>query len=279
MVMEKIIQVKNISFNYDEQTKIFDQFSLDIYKGEWVSIIGQNGSGKSTLAYLIDGLLELDAGEIIVDGLEVNESNIDNIRNQIGIVFQNPEDQFVGATVEDDVAFGLENRQTDREKMQRIVKDSLENVKMWHFKDKVPSNLSGGQKQRVAIAGIIAVSPQIIILDEATSMLDPKGRQDILRLIYKLKQERDLTVISITHDINEAAISDRIIILNNGVVLKEDTPENIFNDSAELIKVGLDVPFTVQLSNKLKQLGLNVPDKYLDEGDLIEWIKQYHLSK
>ena len=181
--MKDIIQIKNISFNYPEQEKLFNDFSMNIQEGKWTAIIGQNGSGKSTLARLIDGLIVLKSGQIVVDGLTVNDANIFDIRNKIGMVFQNPEDQFVGATVEDDVAFGLENRRVPREQMHQIVEQSLRQVGMWDFRDRIPANLSGGQKQRVAIAGIIALSPKIIILDEATSMLDPRGRQNILKLV------------------------------------------------------------------------------------------------
>ncbi len=188
--MKDIIQVKNISFNYSGQPLLFDGLSLDVHEGEWLALIGQNGSGKSTLARLIDGLNVLKKGQIFVDGLLVSDQNVFDIRNKIGMVFQNPEDQFVGATVEDDVAFGLENRQIDREKMHQLVKTSLENVNMWEFRDRIPANLSGGQKQRVAIAGIVALSPKIIILDEATSMLDPQGRQDILDLVRQLKEKK-----------------------------------------------------------------------------------------
>ncbi len=214
--MKDIIQIKNISFNYPEQEKLFNNFSMNIQEGKWTAIIGQNGSGKSTLARLIDGLIVLKSGQIIVDGLTVNDTNIFEIRNKIGMVFQNPEDQFVGATVEDDVAFGLENRQVPREQMHQIVEQSLRQVGMWDFRDRIPANLSGGQKQRVAIAGIIALSPKIIILDEATSMLDPRGRQDILKLVNQIKRENNLTVISITHDIDEAAGADQVIVVNQG---------------------------------------------------------------
>ncbi|MDH5104735.1 energy-coupling factor transporter ATPase [Lentilactobacillus diolivorans] len=272
--MKNIIQVKNISFHYPDKPLLFDNLTLDVHEGEWLAIIGQNGSGKSTLARLIDGLIVLDKGQIIVDGLTVNDQNIIDIRNKIGIVFQNPEDQFVGATVEDDVAFGLENRQVEREKMHEIVKKSLMDVSMLDFRNRIPANLSGGQKQRVAIAGIVALSPKIIILDEATSMLDPRGRNEILDLVYQIKKDNQLTVISITHDIDEAANADRVVILNEGRIIDEETPENIFQNTGQLQSVGLDSPYTSQLLAALKHRGIKPQRSYLNDEELIAWIKQ-----
>lgn len=272
--MKDIIQIKNISFNYPEQEKLFNNFSMNIQEGKWTAIIGQNGSGKSTLARLIDGLIVLKSGQIVVDGLTVNDANIFDIRNKIGMVFQNPEDQFVGATVEDDVAFGLENRRVPREQMHQIVEQSLRQVGMWDFRDRIPANLSGGQKQRVAIAGIIALSPKIIILDEATSMLDPRGRQDILKLVNQIKRENNLTVISITHDIDEAASADQVIVVNQGQVIEADQPDNIFGDIEKLTSIGLSAPFTSELLSALKKRGIDSHSQYLNDERLITWIKQ-----
>ncbi|GAA2973872.1 energy-coupling factor transporter ATPase [Lentilactobacillus parakefiri] len=277
--MKDIIQIKNISFNYPDQERLFTNFSMNIHEGEWTAIIGQNGSGKSTLARLIDGLIVLKSGQIVVDGLTVNDENIFDIRNKIGMVFQNPEDQFVGATVEDDVAFGLENRQIPREKMQQIVENSLKQVGMWDFRDRIPANLSGGQKQRVAIAGIIALSPKIIILDEATSMLDPRGRQEILKLVDKIKHDNDLTVISITHDIDEAAGADQVIVVNKGKVVEADQPDKIFGDINKLTSIGLSAPFTSELLSALRKRGVDSPSQYLNDQRLITWIKQLISSK
>ncbi len=272
--MKDIIQIKNISFNYPEQEKLFNDFSMNIQEGKWTAIIGQNGSGKSTLARLIDGLIVLKSGQIVVDGLTVNDANIFDIRNKIGMVFQNPEDQFVGATVEDDVAFGLENRRVPREQMHQIVEQSLRQVGMWDFRDRIPANLSGGQKQRVAIAGIIALSPKIIILDEATSMLDPRGRQDILKLVNQIKRENNLTVISITHDIDEAAGADQVIVVNQGQVVEADQPDHIFGDIEKLTSIGLSAPFTSELLSALKKRGIDSHSQYLNDERLITWIKQ-----
>ncbi|MEE8823176.1 energy-coupling factor transporter ATP-binding protein EcfA1 [Lentilactobacillus sunkii] len=277
--MKDIIQIKNITFNYPDQPLLFDQLSMGVHEGEWTALIGQNGSGKSTLARLIDGLIVLKSGQIVVDGLIVNDDNIFDIRNKIGIVFQNPEDQFVGATVEDDVAFGLENRQLPREEMHQVVESSLKEVGMWEFRDRIPANLSGGQKQRVAIAGIVALSPKIIILDEATSMLDPRGRQEILDLVTKIKQENNLTVISITHDIDEAATADRVIVVNKGTIVEEDKPDNIFGDIRKLESIGLSAPFTSQLIMALEKRGIDSSNQYLNDKRLIAWIKQLVSNK
>lgn len=277
--MKEIIQVNKISYSYPERPLLFNQLSLTVHQGEWLAIIGQNGSGKSTLARLIDGLLVLNQGEIIVDDLMVNDQNIYDIRDRIGMVFQNPEDQFVGATVEDDVAFGLENRLVKREKMHEIVEKSLKNVGMWDFRERIPANLSGGQKQRVAIAGIIALSPKIIILDEATSMLDPRGRKEILKLVRHLKEQNHLTVISITHDIDEAAEADRVIVLNQGKIIDESTPRAIFSHSKRLKEVGLDIPYTAKLIAALVKRGIVAEKSYMDDKELITWIQQLVSAK
>lgn len=272
--MQNIIEVNQISYNYPERSLLFDNLSLNVREGEWLALIGQNGSGKSTLARLIDGLLVLKSGAITVDGLSVNDENINEIRNRIGIVFQNPEDQFVGATVEDDVAFGLENRQVPREQMHEIVEKSLKSVGMWQFRERIPANLSGGQKQRVAIAGIIALHPKIIILDEATSMLDPQGRNDILQLVRDLKEDNHLTVISITHDIDEAAGADRVVILNQGQIIDENTPDGIFAKPQRLKQIGLDAPYPAKVIEALSRRGITSDKQYMNDEELIAWIKQ-----
>lgn len=275
----KIIQVNNISYNYPEQPLLFDRLSLNVHEGEWLAIIGQNGSGKSTLARLIDGLIVLNQGQIVVDGLTVNDQNIYDVRNRIGMVFQNPEDQFVGATVEDDVAFGLENRLIERNEMHKIVEKSLKSVGMWAFRERIPANLSGGQKQRVAIAGIIALSPKIIILDEATSMLDPRGRKEILKLVQQIKSQNNLTVISITHDIDEAANADRVLILNHGKIIDEGTPQKIFSQPDQLQRIGLDSPYTAKLITALSKRGITVGRPYMNDEELIKWIQQLVSAK
>ncbi|NLB99537.1 MAG: energy-coupling factor transporter ATPase, partial [Lactobacillales bacterium] len=201
--MEEIVQLNNISFSYSEEDlrPALNNVSLSINRGEWIAVIGPNGSGKSTLAKTINGLIEADAGEVIIGGTKLTEESVWDVRRKVGMVFQNPDNQFVGSTVQDDVAFGLENIGVPREEMHERVANAVKVVNMADFMDKEPARLSGGQKQRVAIAGIIALAPDIIILDEATTMLDPKGRREVIETIQQLKKEQNLTVISITHDI------------------------------------------------------------------------------
>ena len=238
-----LIEIRDVHYSYNEEKKAIDGISFDIKKGDYVTIIGHNGSGKSTLAKLIAGLLPIKEGSIRIDGLEVNEENIARIRTRLGIVFQNPDNQFIGSTVKDDIAFGLENKQIESEKMEPIIREYAEKVGLTDYLDYEPQNLSGGQKQRVAIAGILAMKPDIIIFDEATSMLDPKGKKEIKRLMYELAEGDDITIISITHDIEEVLQSDDCVVLNKGKLFMHDTPEKVFADAEKLRKINLDVPF------------------------------------
>ena len=276
-----IIQVQDLSFQYsqsDERLAI-DGLSTTIYEGEWLAIIGHNGSGKSTFSKLLVGLLEAKSGIIEVDGKVLSMDTLWDIRSQIGLVFQNPDNQFVGATVEDDVAFALENRGMPVEEMHERVASALKRVKMWDYRDKEPAALSGGQKQRVAIAGVIAMAPKIIILDESTSMLDPEGREELMAVVADIKQDNDLTVISITHDLNEAAEADRMLVFKEGQIIKEGRPADIFTYGHELTEVGLDVPFSEQLKSALAKRGVDVPSDYIDEEGLGEWLCKSHLNK
>jgi energy-coupling factor transport system ATP-binding protein len=272
--MTDIINVKNLTFKYDKEAEknTLDGVSFDISQGEWVSIIGQNGSGKSTTARAIDGLLEGVEGEIRIAGNVLTLENVWDIRKKIGMVFQNPDNQFVGATVEDDVAFGMENQGLPREEMLKRVDEALTFVGMLDFKDREPARLSGGQKQRVAIAGIIALRPEIIILDEATSMLDPTGRAEIMRVIREVKAKFGLTVLSITHDLDEATISDRIFVMSEGKVVREATPKQLFSDTTDMIDYGLDIPFTSSLTKDLRAAGLEIPERFFTEKELIDWL-------
>lgn len=268
--MENIISIKDVTYTYPESKQpAINNLSLDIYRNEWVSIVGRNGSGKSTLAKLIDGLIESESGTIFVDGQEVNEENIWNIRSKIGIVFQNPDHQFVGATVEDDVAFGLENQGVPRDEMVKEVDDALKMVDMQDYKTRDPQSLSGGQKQRVAIAGVLATKPSIIIMDESTSMLDPNGRKTVLDLVKQLRDQQDMTIISITHDIEETELSERIVVLSSGEVVKKADPKAIYDMGSELTKYGLEEPFSSQVASLLKD-GIKLPEGYLNEEELIE---------
>ena len=215
-----MIEIKNLKFKYnqDQTSYTLNDVSFHVKHGEWLSIVGHNGSGKSTTARLIGGLLVADSGQIIVDGQELTEETVWDIRDKIGMVFQNPDNQFVGATVEDDVAFGLENKGLPYKEMVSRVQEALSFVGMMDFKDREPARLSGGQKQRVAIAGIIAMRPSILILDEATSMLDPEGRQELIQYIEDIRQQYGMTVLSITHDLDEVAMSNRVLVLKQGKV-------------------------------------------------------------
>ncbi|WP_028125021.1 energy-coupling factor ABC transporter ATP-binding protein [Eremococcus coleocola] len=277
---ENIIEIKDLNFHYPmSESQVLKDVSLEIKKGEWIAIIGPNGSGKSTLAKMINGLLVPDSGQIIVDGKELNAETVWDIRQAVGMVFQNPDNQFVGSTVEDDVAFGMENRGVPREEMVDRVKEALELVRMSEFIDKEPARLSGGQKQRVAVASVIALRPQVIILDEATAMLDPKGRQEIISIVDQIKEDHDLTVISITHDINEASRADRIFILKDGHFTMQAQPAEVFALGDQLIEMGLDLPFAQKLISALKAHGVDVPDHYMDEEALLAWINQSYLNK
>ena len=278
---QPVISIKNIHFNYQDQDtrEALSDVSLDIYEGEWLAIIGHNGSGKSTLAKMMNGLLEASSGEIYIDGQLLTEDTVYEARRKVGMAFQNPDNQFVGTTVEDDIAFGLENIGMPRDEMVRKINTSLEMVRMTKFKEKEPARLSGGQKQRVAIAGIIALAPKVVILDEATSMLDPQGRFEVISTIQQLHKDKGITVISITHDLDEAAQADRVLLMEGGKVNRIGKPSEIFEMGTALVDKGLDVPFSEKLKAILKDKGMNVPNEYLDEEGLVEWLWTSVLNK
>ena len=269
--MENIIEVKNLSYRYDHKSEdyILKDVSFHVKQGEWLSIVGHNGSGKSTTVRLIDGLLEAESGDIIISGDKLTADNVWEKRRQIGMVFQNPDNQFVGATVEDDVAFGLENQGMEHPNMVKRVHEALELVGMQNFKEREPARLSGGQKQRVAIAGVVALQPDIIILDEATSMLDPEGRLELIRTVKEIKDKNHLTVISITHDLDEISLSDRVLVMKNGQVESTATPRELFS-RPDLEDLGLDQPFVNQVKAAMIQTGLTLPETYLTEKELQE---------
>lgn len=274
------IDVKHLKFKYDDNQDNYtlDDLSFHVKQGEWLSIIGHNGSGKSTTVRLIDGLLAAESGDIFVENELLTEENVWNIRQKIGMIFQNPDNQFVGATVEDDVAFGLENKGLPYKEMVSRVQEALSFVGMMDFKDREPARLSGGQKQRVAIAGIIAMRPSILILDEATSMLDPEGRQELIQSIEAIRQQYGMTVLSITHDLDEVAMSNRVLVLKQGKVESISSPRELFSRGSELVDLGLDIPFSALLTQKLKNQGLIDCDGYLTEKELVEQLWEY-LSK
>lgn len=267
--MENIIEVRNLKYKYDSESENYtlNDVSFQVKKGEWLSIVGHNGSGKSTTVRLIDGLLEAESGDIIISGDKLTAENVWEKRRQIGMVFQNPDNQFVGATVEDDVAFGLENQGLAYDLMVERVQQALELVGMQDFKEREPARLSGGQKQRVAVAGVVALRPDIIILDEATSMLDPEGRLDLIQTVKKIKDSNQLTVISITHDLDEIALSDRVLVMKEGQVESTATPRELFSRE-DLEELGLDQPFVNQVKAALRQSGFSLPDSYLTEKEL-----------
>ena len=256
------IEIKNISFSYNKDEPILKHVSFSISEGSYTSIIGHNGSGKSTLARLIIGLLAPDDGQIFIDDELLTNKNVRDIRKKIGLVFQNPDNQFIGATVEDDIAFGLENRRVPHDQMQSIIDNFAKRVGMEDYLNKEPSRLSGGQKQRVAIAGALSLEPEILILDEATSMLDPKGKSDIRNLIAEMKKNNpNLTIISITHDVEEAYMSDEVIVMSQGEVAFKGKPDSVFSNREALNSLHLEMPFVLDLKERLKQEDIDLKDK------------------
>ena len=256
--MEKIV-VKNLSFAYNKDEPLLKHVSFNIAEGKYVSIIGHNGSGKSTLAKLLVGLLASCDGEIVISDIKLTNKTVRDIRSKIGLVFQNPDNQFIGATVEDDIAFGLENRNIPREKMKGIIIKYASAVGMEKYLTNEPSRLSGGQKQRVAIAGALALQPEILILDEATSMLDPKGKSDIKELIKQMKIDNpSLTILSITHDVEEAFDSDEVIVMNKGEIAFKGSPKEVFSNREALASLHLEMPFVMDLKDRLKKENINI---------------------
>ena len=273
----KQLEVKNLSFSYDESTHAVSNVSFAIEKGSYTTIIGHNGSGKSTIAKLLIGLLEKDEGEILIDDLPLNEENLMEIRSRVGIVFQNPDNQFIGSTVRDDIAFGLENHCVEQSKMDAIITEFAEKVNMTEYLESEPTRLSGGQKQRVAIAGVLAMAPEMIIFDESTSMLDPQGKDEINRVIRQLHAQTQLTIISITHDIEEVAKSDHVLVMDQGEIKMEGTPEEILLRDKELIQLHLDIPFSIKLQQQLKKNGLTIKPEITIEG-LVNQLCQFDLK-
>ena len=273
-----IVKIEHLSFTYkDSKDPAVKDVSFSIPKGSWTTLVGHNGSGKSTIARLLTGILLPDDNPntlINIGGITLTEKTIWDIRNKVGIVFQNPDNQFVGATVEDDVAFGLENRQIPRSEMQTIVHDVIKQVDMSNFQKSEPQYLSGGQKQRVAIAGILAIGTEIIILDESTSMLDPAGKKKILTLIKKLQKEKGLTIFSITHDISEAMESDQVLVLNQGKLVADGSPLEILQNGSLVKSAGLELPFFLRVKDGLINKGINIPKEINSEEKLVRYLCQ-----
>jgi len=266
-----VVDVQQLTFTYasyeeDKQNEpALKNVSFQIKEGEWIAVVGHNGSGKSTLAKHLIGLLFPNEGTVSLFGEQLTEETLWELRARLGIVFQNPDNQFVGSTVQDDVAFSLENQGIPYEEMHRRVQRALEYVRMTGFENHEPHHLSGGQKQRVAIAGAIALHPELLILDEATSMLDPQGRQEVIQTVSRLREEMDLTVVSITHDLEEVLLADRVIVMNRGQVANSGTPEEVFSNKETLQTAGLDVPFALKMSQFLREEGVSIEDQMTKE--------------
>lgn len=260
--MDNIIEVKNVTFEYEDgeqKDTVLNDFSLDIKRGSFTVVLGHNGSGKSTLAKLLNGLYKPTEGEIAVDGISTSDEQSEiEIKRRVGLVFQNPDNQLVASIVEEDVAFGPENLGHTSDVIRAEVDEALKAVDMYEFRKSTPHRLSGGQKQRIAIAGIIAMKPDCIVLDEPTAMLDPKGRAEIISTIKKLNRENGITIVLITHFMEEAVDADRVIVMDSGKIVADSTPKDIFSNIQLLKDVGLDVPQTTELLYRLKQGGMNI---------------------
>lgn len=272
------IHLKNVTFSYDGQQEVVKRVSFSVKRGSYTTLIGHNGSGKSTIAKLIIGLLEKQAGDIEIDGQALSIDTLNLIRRKVGIVFQNPDNQFIGSSVRDDVAFGLENHQVDPKAMDAIIEDFTQKVSMEAYLNSEPTRLSGGQKQRVAIAGILAMKPDILILDEATSMLDPEGKEDINQLVHKLHKENQMTILSITHDVEEVLRSDHVLVMFDGEIVMDGKPSEIMLNEELLTRLKLDVPYSVKLAKALNKYGIKITDPTNLES-MLEELCQLRLKK
>lgn len=266
-----IIKAEHLNFSYDKSNLVLNDINLSVEEGEYVAVIGHNGSGKSTLAKLFNGLIKPDSGKIIVDGFEPNDKkSLFEIRKRVGVVFQNPDNQLVASIVEDDVAFGPENLGLKREEIGKRIDFALKSVGMEKYRHSSPERLSGGQKQRIAIAGVLALSPKILILDESTAMLDPKGRKEVLEVVKKLNREQKVTVISITHYMEEVIDCDRVYVINDGRVAMEGTPKEIFSDEKRIKSYGLELPLVSYISEKLRNVCANLNEGIMTKEELAE---------
>ncbi len=269
MEQHPILSIKDVSYRYDLRNEDYalSQISLDVKRGEWLTVLGENGSGKSTLARLIVGLAEPEFGSIQFNGQTMTAETKSTYWEKVGIVFQNPDNQLIGTTVQDDVAFSLENLDMSYEEMKQRVSDALKQVGMYESREKDPSQLSGGQKQRVAIAGVLALEPELMIFDEAFIMLDPKSRNNLLSELKEIQKENGLTIISITHDHNEADLADRLLLLAGGKIIDQGDPRTVFTRNRYV-----QPPFAEQFRRKLVQRGISVPDDYMSNDELVEWL-------
>ena len=274
--MDNIIEVKNVTYEYTDEEKTFaavKNLSLNIERGSFTVILGHNGSGKSTLAKMLNGLNKPTSGDVFADGINTKDEETEiEVKRKVGMVFQNPDNQIIASIVEEDVAFGPENLGIPPKEIEKRVEDALKAVDMWEFRKSTPHHLSGGQKQRIAIAGIIAMQPECLVLDEPTAMLDPKGRAEIISTLHRLNRDKGITVVLITHYMEEAENADRVIVMNDGEIIADDKPKVIFSDVERLKKVGLDVPQTAELLYNLKKNGFAVDTHALSIKDAAEQI-------
>lgn len=280
--MTEILSFNHVTFSYTPEVpdarNAVEDVTFAVNEGEWIAIVGHNGSGKSTLVKLMSGLLFPKEGEVRIRRDILTEENLWEMRSQIGMVFQNPDNQFVGATVQDDVAFSLENNGVPYKEMVGRVQESLQQVKMDNFLNHEPHHLSGGQKQRVAIAGALAMRPKILILDEATSMLDPQGRKEVLQTVQTLREKTGLTVLSITHDLEEAMLADHVLFMNQGRKYAEGTPQEIFALGDKLVDLGLDFPFAMKMTKLLQAKGVQLVGQHMTEEELVNdlWTSNFN---
>lgn len=279
---KSIIEFQNVSFRYDSEEEgvqlplVAENLNLQIHEGEFVAILGHNGSGKSTLAKLTNAILLPTDGKVLVDGIDTSDEDLKiKIRQTVGMVFQNPDNQIVATIVEEDVAFGPENLGVDPKEIRRRVDESLKAVGMYEFRKREPHRLSGGQKQRVAIAGIIAMLPRCIVLDEPTAMLDPRGRQEVMSTMLKLNREMEMTVVFITHFMDEAVQADRVVVMDEAKIIMDGKPKEVFKQVERLEEIGLDVPQPTKLAQLLSQEGYDLPDDILDVDECIEKLSAF----
>ena len=266
-----VIKAENVSFSYSDGVKAIDNVNIEISSGEYVAVIGKNGSGKSTFARLLNGLITPTGGSLTVDGISTHDKkSLQKIRKTVGVVFQNPDNQLVASIVEDDIAFGAENIGVKRDEIEKRVEFALSAVNMTEFRKRSSSRLSGGQKQRVAIAGVLALMPEVLVLDESTSMLDPQGREEVIAVTEKLNKEKGMTIITVTHYMDEIIRADRVIVLDSGKVVMQGTPKEIFSKREELERFNLAVPLSTKMAQKLYDNGVDITEDIINKEQLAE---------
>ena len=283
--MDNIIELKKVVFDYTDENdlpvSVLDEISLSIERGSFTAVLGHNGSGKSTMAKLLNGLNKPSSGTVTVNGMDTaDEKHEFEVRKTVGLVFQNPDNQIVASIVEEDVAFGPENLGVEPKEIRNRVDEALKSVGMYEYRTHAPFKLSGGQKQRIAIAGILAMQPECIVLDEPTAMLDPRGRSEVMETVQRLNREKGMTIVLITHYMDEAALADRVVVMDGGKVILDGTPMEVFGHVTELKSVGLDVPQPTELVTLLKADGVDIDTDVLDVDQCVEaLVKALHLEE